>query len=77
MTSSSAAIDSAIRLIRTYTALHPRSADTLEGVAQWWLDGQIPLDVTAAALAQLCAAGEMEHVEVGTRQLWRRHRSGD
>lgn len=69
-----ASIDSAIDQIRACLAARPGSADTLEGIAQWWLDGQFPLDVAAAALARLRVAGELECIEAGTRQLWRRQR---
>ena len=78
MTSFSTAIDIdiAIRLIRAYMARHPHAADTLEGVAQWWLAGQFSPDIVAAALAQLRAAGELECQALGERALWRVHRSG-
>ncbi|MCX7290870.1 hypothetical protein [Janthinobacterium sp.] len=58
MTPASTAIDGAIQQIRTYVAGRPHSADTLEGIAQWWLGGQFPREAIEAAL--------------GGRQLWRR-----
>ncbi|MED5596160.1 hypothetical protein [Janthinobacterium sp. P210006] len=72
MTPASTAIDGAIQQIRTYVARRPHSADTLEGIAQWWLGGQFPREAIEAALEQLRAAGELERIEIGGRQLWRR-----
>ena len=77
MTSFASASDTdiAIQLIRAYMARHPPAADTLEGVAQWWLAGQFPQDIVAAALARLGAAGELECLAPGGREVWRRHRA--
>ncbi|WP_300758407.1 hypothetical protein [Janthinobacterium sp.] len=65
-------IEIAIGMIRSHLAAYPHGADTLEGVAQWWLDGSFPPPVIAAALERLLAAGEMERMTIGQRQLWRR-----
>lgn len=74
MTSDSALIDSAIQQIRTYVSAHPHAADTCEGIAQWWLAGELPSSVIDVALQQLHAMGELERIAVGTRQIWRRQR---
>lgn len=67
-----ASIDNAIHHIRAYAGERPHSADTLDGIAQWWLGGLFPREVVEAALEQLRAAGELERIEIGARQLWRR-----
>jgi hypothetical protein len=63
--------------IRSYLAARPESADTLEGIHQWWINWPgLPesMAVTAAALDQLEAAGVVERLQVGNRELWRRRR---
>jgi len=65
-------IETAISRIRYHLASYPHGTDTLEGVAQWWLDGSFSPPVIAAALERLLAAGEMERMIIGQRQLWRR-----
>lgn len=67
-------IEHAVSAIRTYLQLHPRGADTPEGVAQWWLGSSFSLAIIAAALEQLLASGEVERTNIGQRQLWRRSR---
>jgi len=61
-------------LIQRYIASRPQAADTLEGIHLWWIDWpQSPeaLSVTLAALEHLAAAGVMERVRIGERELWR------
>lgn len=74
MTQPSSATGQALSAIRHYLQRYPHSADTLEGVAQWWLDGIFPQEIIAAALEQLLASGELERLSIGQRQLWRRSR---
>lgn len=59
----SATIDSATAAIRRYLAEHPGSADTVEGVAGWWLPRQRAretLTVVTLALRRLSASGEVQ-----------------
>ncbi|MEG0884888.1 MAG: hypothetical protein RSH52_27005 [Janthinobacterium sp.] len=65
----------AVNAIRNYLHRYPNSADTLEGVVQWWLGGDFPKEITAAALEHLLASGELERLSIGQQQLWRRARS--
>ncbi|HVK96120.1 MAG TPA: hypothetical protein VM571_15495 [Noviherbaspirillum sp.] len=63
--------------IRDYLAARPDSADTLEGIHQYWLlwpNGQEAPAVTQAALDLLLEAGVVECVRYGGRVLWRRRR---
>ena len=64
----------AVDAIRSYLHRYPNSADTLEGVVQWWLGGDFPQEITAAALEHLLASGELERLSFGQHQLWRRAR---
>ena len=68
-------IEAATGMIRAHVAAYPHSADTLEGVAQWWLEGHFPPPLIAAALERLLASGELERMDLGQRQLWRRARA--
>ncbi len=48
--------------IRRYLLDHPNAADTLEGVAQWWLSGDADherLSTVQRAIEQLVDRGEM------------------
>lgn len=61
--------------ILSYINIHPDSADTLEGVHQWWIQWpDIPesIVVTAAALAQLEAEHLMERRRFSSQEVWRR-----
>ena len=63
--------------ISQYVDARPDSADTLEGIHQWWI--QWPgtaesMAVTLAALEQLERDGLMQGVRVGNRAIWRRRR---
>ncbi|WP_139798574.1 hypothetical protein [Andreprevotia lacus] len=60
--------------IRQYLAARPQSADTLEGIHQWWINWPTAPEspsVTLAALQQLEQAGVVMRVHVGGRDLWR------
>jgi hypothetical protein len=60
-----------------YTSKNPEAADTLEGIAEWWLGGEYPLPEVRRVLAEFVDRGLI--VEVGVkdrRTLYRRHRNG-
>ena len=60
--------------IMSYLGAHPDSADTVEGIHQWWIrwpDIPESILVTAAALAQLERAGRIEKQRIGNREIWR------
>ena len=43
-----------------YLGAHPDAADTLDGVAVWWLSGKAPLAAVAQALETLVAKGLLQ-----------------
>lgn len=46
--------------ILAYLFKHPKSKDTLEGIAEWWLERHyidLGVDLVAKALSQLCSKG--------------------
>jgi len=48
--------------IRRYLDAHPNAADTLQGVAVWWLEGNASeewLSIVTQAMDQLVASGEV------------------
>ena len=54
--------------IRRYMREHPNAADTLEGVAAWWLSGSAEgewLENVRRAIEQLVAQGEMGRKTLG------------
>jgi hypothetical protein len=55
-------IDAVAATVRRYLLDHPNAADTLEGIAQWWLSGhtdQVWLTKVQRAIDQLVTGGEM------------------
>jgi hypothetical protein len=61
-----------------YLRDHPKAADTLEGINQWWLpkDEARSRDDVARALEKLVAQGRIEkHVAPEGRRLFRRRRA--
>lgn len=67
-------IQFAMTAIVLHLKSHPGSADTLEGVHQWWVvwpDIQESIFVTAEALHRLQEANLVEVRSVGERELWR------
>lgn len=66
--------------ILAYVQRRPESADTVEGIHNWWIDwhGRIESpQVTEQALEHLEKQQLMEKVSVGNRLLWRRPRQVD
>jgi hypothetical protein len=61
MDANSTDVDGAVAEIRRYFREHPNAADTLEGVAVWWLSGTAGaawLATVQRALDRLLATGE-------------------
>lgn len=55
-------VDALAETIRHYLSKHPNAADTLEGVATWWLSGSADkawLTHVARAMEQLMKQGEV------------------
>ncbi|MBR7782350.1 hypothetical protein [Undibacterium luofuense] len=64
--------------IRNYLNARPESADTLEGIHNWWIrwpDVAESQMITADALQRLEAQGFLEQKNIGSRVLWRRKRN--
>jgi hypothetical protein len=64
----------AVNAIEAYLEAHPDSADTVEGVHQWWIqwpDIAESITVTAAALLQLQQAHRIDCRRIGNREIWR------
>lgn len=68
------AIDFAEHAIIGYLQQRPTSADTAEGIHYWWISWEgLPehISVTESALARLRAAGKIENIRLGNRDVWR------
>ncbi|RDU94721.1 hypothetical protein [Trinickia dinghuensis] len=64
--------------IMRYLHSHPHSADTVEGIHEWWIDWpSMPesLTITHIALVRLEAAGLLECRRVSNREVWRLRQS--
>jgi hypothetical protein len=63
------------REILRYVERHPRSAETPEGIARWWLSRQRleeAIDAVRAALDELVSEGKLErHVITGGTPVYR------
>jgi hypothetical protein len=58
--------------IARYLRAHPDAADTLEGAALWWLQGQPPTDVVERAMRLLEEVKVVErHILPGGRVIFR------
>ena len=61
--------------IRRYLDERPHAADTVEGIAQWWVPHEgadIPPDWVETTLQRLEAEGVVRPVRAGGRVIWRR-----
>ncbi len=61
------------REIENYLAVHPRAADSLEGITRWWLMRQrihYELDLVEAALRHLCRKGVVAASSLGDDELY-------
>jgi hypothetical protein len=63
--------------IASHLQRHPRSADTVRGIRQWWLQA-VAVNASDAeveqALSLLEAKGIVESLHAGPQRLWRRRR---
>jgi hypothetical protein len=60
--------------VLAYLREHPQAMDSLEGIAEWWIDrAQIRTDVTllAMVLDQLTQEGRLEELGSGDQRLYR------
>lgn len=67
-------IQFAMQSIVLHLQQYPRSADTLEGVHQWWVqwpDIQESILVTDEALHRLQSVQQIESHTLGEREIWR------
>ncbi|MDP1978360.1 hypothetical protein [Undibacterium sp.] len=59
--------------ILSYLQARPNSADTVEGIQQFWIqwrDDALPLSVVSGILETMRNAGELEIVNLGGRTIW-------
>ena len=66
--------DAMAESVLRYLAEHPEAADTLEGIAEWWLmRQQVRVSVTrlARVLRRLTDTGVLEEVDAGERRRYR------
>ena len=62
-------LDPALRL-----SGHPESADTVEGIHQWWIEWPgiaESISITSIALKQLEQTGQIERRSIGNQEIWR------
>ena len=70
------AVRDAAERIREYVAKFPNAADTVDGIAAWWLSG-VPVYVAQAALDDLVEQGFMKcNAVTGGRPQYSRATSG-
>ncbi len=63
----------------SYLREHPRSMDSLEGIAGWWLPRhhiRTGVEAVARCLAKLTEGGFLEEVSDGDRRLYRMRADG-
>lgn len=73
-------LEFAVDAICSHLEKNPASADTVEGIHQWWIRWPgFPesIEVTAAALEQLEQTGFLQRLHAGKREIWRRPRDPD
>jgi hypothetical protein len=64
----------AANAILHYLQRHPGSADTAEGIHEWWIawpDIPESILITCIALEQLEQEHKIEHSDVANRRIWR------
>lgn len=72
--SPDAQLESIAAAIERYLALNPSAADSVVGIAQWWLPtvgGDAPPEAVEQALLLLRARGVVQDMRVGDRHIWR------
>ncbi len=54
-------VDAIVQAVLAYLARHPQAADSVDGVARWWVgdDGRLGLPLVQQALDRLVTAGEL------------------
>lgn len=65
----------AMDAIEGYLQKYPDSADTVEGIHQWWIrwpNFPESISITLTALEHLEQAGTVERRKIGKRKIWRR-----
>ncbi|WP_338847069.1 hypothetical protein V8J88_25300 [Massilia sp. W12] len=75
--SPDATIQFVISAIELYLQRHPDSADTAEGIHQWWIEWPQQaesLHITLLALQELEKRGLICAQRIGNREIWRRPR---
>ena len=73
---SAAEIDVVVQEIRNYLVAHPHAADSLEGIANWWLDASlnISIEVVEQAVEQLVGQRELQvSSRVGGKLIYSGH----
>jgi hypothetical protein len=63
MTGFDEAVQAAVDRIQRYLDDFPKAADTVDGIATWWLDG-VPEPIVQTALDDLVARGVMKRETV-------------
>lgn len=67
-------IQFAVNSITDYLNAHPESADTVEGIHQWWIEWPgiaESISITSIALKQLEQTGQIERRRIGNQEIWR------
>jgi hypothetical protein len=61
--------------ILNYLGEHPNAMDTLQGIADWWLQREqvrVTIEMLARVLSRLTASGQLEEIGEGTTRCYRR-----
>ena len=64
--------DAVVLTLLDYLARHPQAADTLPGVARWWVgdDGRYSMEQVQAALDRLVDGGELRRERLADGTDW-------
>lgn len=64
--------DAVVLALLHYLACHPQAADTLPGVARWWVgdDGRYSLEQVRSALDRLVDGGELRRERLADGTDW-------